>query len=88
MNIKEKLLSLGIDVDNDKDSVNKAKKALKDNGFKADRTVAKITIEGEKILEDLFSNSVKKEIKVKVAPPATIKKTDDIPEKQKNQIKI
>lgn len=87
MNIKEKLLSLGIDVDNDKDSVNKAKKALKDNGFKADRIVAKITSEGEKILDNLFSNLVGKEMKVKVAPPATIKKTDDIPEKQKKSNK-
>ena len=87
MNIKEKLTALGIDVDNDKDSVSKAKDKLKSLGFKADKINTKLESEGEKILEELFSNVVVSTPKVEVKAPPTIKSDEDIPIKSSKKIK-
>ena len=91
MNIKEKLIELGVDVDNDKEKVNLAKQVLKEKGYKADRTIAKIDLEGEYILEDLFKSNQKTKKENIIAPP-TIKKDEDIPtsnsKSKKNKIKI
>ena len=78
MNIKEKLIELGIDVDKDKKAVNLAKEKLKEIGMKADRIVAKLDANGEKVLEDLFSKSANA-APIAVAVPKTIKKDEDIP---------
>ena len=78
MNIKEKLIELGIDVDKDKKAVNLAKEKLKEIGMKADRIVAKLDANGEKVLEDLFSKSASA-APIAVAVPKTIKKDEDIP---------
>lgn len=79
MNIKEKLIELGIDVDKDKQSVNMAKDKLKEIGLKADRILTKIDKDGEKALEELFSKGSSLDKPISVAPPKTIKKDDDIP---------
>lgn len=79
MNIKEKLIELGIDVDKDKQSVNMAKDKLKEIGLKADRIINKIDKEGEKALEELFSKGSGSVKPIAVAPPKTIKSYEDIP---------
>lgn len=79
MNIKEKLIELGIDVDKDKQSVNMAKDKLKEIGLKADRILTKIDKDGEKALEELFSKGSVLAKPIVVAPPKTIKKDEDIP---------
>lgn len=79
MNIKEKLIELGIDVDKDKQSVNMAKDKLKEMGLKADRILTKIDKDGEKALEELFSKGSNLSKPIAVAPPKTIKKDEDIP---------
>lgn len=86
MNIKEKLEFLGIDIKNDKDSVNLAKEELKKAGFVADRIVNKLDPEGEKILEKLFSKKIDVSTILKdIKAPATIKKDADIPKKNANK---
>ena len=78
MKIKEKLIELGIDVENDKEKVNLAKKALKEKGSKADRIIANLDMEGEYLLEDLFKSKPVLSKDNVIAPP-TIKKDEDMP---------
>ena len=78
MKIKEKLIELGIDVENDKEKVNLAKKALKEKGYKADRIIANLDMEGEYLLEDLFKSKPVLSKDNVIAPP-TIKKDEDMP---------
>ena len=74
MTIKEKLISFGIDIEKEKDLVNNAKEALKKADEKADKITTKLTIEGEKILNDLFNDKLKVSMpKKNVVRPKTIK---------------
>ena len=82
MTIKEKLISVGVDIDKEKDLVNKAKEALKNADEKADKITTKLTIEGEKILNDLFKDKISH--KKNVNRPKTLK-TEETPIKDIEQ---
>lgn len=79
MNIKDKLIELGIDLKNDKDKVNLAKEELKKAGHKAQTISNVLSSDGEKLLEELFNKKSQTIVMPKVKAPATKKVEDDIP---------
>ena len=78
MNIKDKLIELGIDLKNDKDKVNLAKEELKKAGHKAQTVSNVLSSDGEKLLENLFNKKSQDIVMPKVKAPATKKVDDDI----------
>ena len=88
MNIKDKLIELGVDI-KDKDKVNVAKEELKKAGYKAQTISNVLSSDGEKILEDIFAKKSQDFIMPKVKAPATKKLDDEIIEKDtKKDFKI
>ena len=88
MNIKDKLIELGVDI-KDKDKVNLAKEELKKAGYKAQTISNVLSSDGEKILEDIFAKKSQDFIMPKVKAPATKKLDDEIIEKDtKKDFKI
>ena len=89
MNIKDKLIELGIDLKIDKDKVNLAKEELKKAGHKAQTISNVLSLDGEKLLESLFASKSQSIVMPKVKAPATKKVEDEVPIKDiKKDFKI
>ena len=73
MTIKDKLIELQIDTENNKQLVDEIKKALNDAGENASKITNKLTSDGEKIVLSLVNKSKVNVPKKNVLRPTTIK---------------
>ena len=85
MTIKEKLISLEVDLNNSKDIVEDVKKALNDAGENATKISNKLTVEGEKVVEAVVLKSDVKVKKKQVSRPKTIRDDEETKNKTNSE---